>query len=132
MCLAVPAQVVELHDDRMATVSLAGVTRRVSLDLVDDVRVGDWVAVHVGFALHRIDEEEARATLALFESIAEALAELGVGQGEDGAAAEAAAVAAAGNGVGPGPGAMAEVAERPQADPETQPAQEGNRDAVPR
>lgn len=77
MCLAVPAQVVELHEDNMATVSLAGVTRTVSLDLVEGVSVGDWVAVHVGFALHRLDEEEARATLALFESIAEALGELG-------------------------------------------------------
>lgn len=78
MCLAVPAQVVELHEDQMATVSLAGVTRKVSVDLVDGLAVGDWVAVHVGFALHRIDEEEARATLALFESIAEALSELGI------------------------------------------------------
>lgn len=78
MCLAVPAQVVELHEDQMATVSLAGVTRRISVDLVDGLAVGDWVAVHVGFALHRIDEEEARATLALFESIAEALSELGI------------------------------------------------------
>lgn len=84
MCLAVPAQVTELHEDRMATVSLAGVTRRVSVDLVEGVGVGDWVAVHVGFALHKIDEQEARETLALFESIAEALAELGAApdQGE--------------------------------------------------
>lgn len=78
MCLAVPAQVVALHEDRMATVSLAGVTRKVSVDLVEGLKVGDWVAVHVGFALHRIDEEEAKATLSLFESMAEALGELGV------------------------------------------------------
>lgn len=84
MCLAVPAQVVALHEDRMATVSLAGVTRKVSVDLVEEVQVGDWVAVHVGFALHRIDEEEARATLSLFASMAEALDELGVPQDEAG------------------------------------------------
>ncbi|HEY8347398.1 MAG TPA: HypC/HybG/HupF family hydrogenase formation chaperone [Symbiobacteriaceae bacterium] len=78
MCLAVPAQVIELHEDNMATVGLAGITRKVSVDLVDGLKVGDWVVVHVGFALHKIDEEEARATLSLFESMAEALAELGV------------------------------------------------------
>lgn len=83
MCLAVPAQVVALHEDQLATVSLAGVTRKISVDLVDGLSVGDWVAVHVGFALHRIDEEEAKATLSLFESIAEALTELGVPQGEE-------------------------------------------------
>lgn len=77
MCLAVPAQVLALHEDNMATVGLAGITRKISVDLVEGLKEGDWVVVHVGFALHKIDEAEARATLALFESMAEALAELG-------------------------------------------------------
>ncbi len=60
MCLAVPGQVIEIGEDNMALVDLAGVRRKVCLDLVDGVRVQDYVLVHVGFALQRIDEEEAR------------------------------------------------------------------------
>jgi hydrogenase expression/formation protein HypC len=71
MCLAIPARVIELHGNDMATVDLSGVQKRISLALVDDVAVGDYVIVHVGFALSRLDREEAEATLALFAEIAQ-------------------------------------------------------------
>jgi len=65
MCLAIPAEVVAINGD-MATVSLDGVQKDISLVLVEGVSVGDYVIVHVGFALSRLDPEEAAATLALF------------------------------------------------------------------
>lgn len=68
MCLALPAKVIEIHGDgEMATVAVENVNVEVSLVLVDDVEVGDYVLVHVGYALNRIDEDEAMKTLALFE-----------------------------------------------------------------
>ncbi|WP_034649962.1 HypC/HybG/HupF family hydrogenase formation chaperone [Corynebacterium vitaeruminis] len=65
MCLGVPAQVVEVTDLTRATVSIDGVSRKVSTDLLlgEGLAVGDWVLVHVGFALSTIDEEEAKVTL---------------------------------------------------------------------
>jgi len=68
MCLAVPALVVAM-DGEMATVDLDGVRKAISLALVDGVAVGDYVIVHVGFALQRLDVEEAEATLALLREI---------------------------------------------------------------
>ena len=68
MCLAIPGQIVEITDAGagLATVDVAGVRRTVSVALLgDDVATGDWVLIHVGFALARVDEEEARATHAL-------------------------------------------------------------------
>jgi len=70
MCLAVPARVVELHDDGLATVDLDGVRQRVSLALVEQVVVGDHVIVHVGFALQRLDVDEAEASLRLLRELA--------------------------------------------------------------
>jgi len=72
MCLAIPAEVVELRDDDKAVVDLAGVRKEVSLALVDGVRVGDYVIVHVGYALNRLDPDEAVRTLALFAALDEA------------------------------------------------------------
>jgi hydrogenase expression/formation protein HypC len=66
MCLALPALVTELLPDDMAKVNLGGVAKTVSLALVSDVAVGDYVIVHVGYALTRLDPEEAEKTLALF------------------------------------------------------------------
>lgn len=67
MCLAVPAEIISISDDgRSALVSLDGVKRAVSLDLVDEVQMGDYVLIHVGFALQVISPEEARRTLELF------------------------------------------------------------------
>lgn len=65
MCLAIPVRVIELLPDAMANVSLDGVVKSVSLALVDDVQIGDYVVLHVGFALAKIDAEEAERTLAL-------------------------------------------------------------------
>lgn len=65
MCLAIPARVVEISDNDQAIVDLGGVRKDVSLALVEDVQVGDYVIVHVGYALTRLDPEEAEKTLAL-------------------------------------------------------------------
>jgi hydrogenase expression/formation protein HypC len=65
MCLAIPARVVELQDNDIAIVDLGGVRKDVSLALVEDVAVGDYVIVHVGYALTRLDPEEAEKTLAV-------------------------------------------------------------------
>ena len=69
MCLAIPAQVVELREGDSAVVDLAGVRKEISLSLVDDIAVGDYVIVHVGYALNKLDPEEAARTLALFAEI---------------------------------------------------------------
>lgn len=80
MCLAIPAQVVELRPNDNALVDLAGVRKEISLALVEDVAVGDYVIVHVGYALNKLDPEEAEKTLQLFaelgnlEELAEAAA----------------------------------------------------------
>lgn len=65
MCLALPAKVVELGEDGMATVSLEGVTKEISLALVEGVALGDYVLIHVGYALHKVSPEEAERTLKL-------------------------------------------------------------------
>ena len=69
MCLAIPAQVVELREGDCAVVDLAGVRKEISLALVDGVAVGDYVIVHVGYALNKLDPDEAAKTLALFAEI---------------------------------------------------------------
>ncbi len=78
MCLAIPGQVVEIVDDvnRLARVDVAGVQRNVNIGLLDDdgdggVVPGDWVLIHVGFALAKVDEEEALATRRLLEGMGE-------------------------------------------------------------
>ena len=70
MCLGIPAKIVEPPVDGLAKADVGGVRREISVALVEGpVEPGDWVLIHVGFALGRIDEEEARATLALLESL---------------------------------------------------------------
>lgn len=66
MCLAIPARIVELQDNDQAIVDLGGVRKEVSVALVEDVQVDDYVIVHVGYALNKIDPEEAEKTLKLF------------------------------------------------------------------
>lgn len=69
MCLALPARLVERHGEDMGIVELGGVKKEVSLALLDEadpVALGDYVVVHVGYALTRLDAEEAERTLALF------------------------------------------------------------------
>ncbi|BDV33581.1 MULTISPECIES: HypC/HybG/HupF family hydrogenase formation chaperone [Methylocystis] len=70
MCLAVPVRVTELLPDQMAKVSLDGVSKSISIALVDDVSVGDYVILHVGFALSKVDAEEAERTLAMIRDFA--------------------------------------------------------------
>ena len=72
MCLALPSKVTELLPEDRAVVELGGVRKTISLGLVENVTVGDYVIVHVGYALTRLDEEEARITLDLFAEMAEA------------------------------------------------------------
>ena len=76
MCLAIPGQIVELVDEqnRLARVDVAGVIRNVNVGLLDGdedggARPGDWVLIHVGFALSKVDEEEALATRPLLEAM---------------------------------------------------------------
>jgi hydrogenase expression/formation protein HypC len=76
MCLAIPGQVVAIVDDenRLARVDVAGVQRSVNIGLLDGdgdggVRPGDWVLIHVGFAMSKVDEEEALATRRLLEEL---------------------------------------------------------------
>jgi len=74
MCLAIPGRVVEIVDEqaRLAKVDVSGVVRSVNVGLLDDVGPEDWVLIHVGFALSKVDEEEAQATLALLVKMGEA------------------------------------------------------------
>ena len=73
VCLAIPGQVVEVVDpgNHLATVDVVGVRRKINIGLLVDadggVQAGDWVLIHVGFAISRVDEEEARATRELLE-----------------------------------------------------------------
>jgi hydrogenase expression/formation protein HypC len=68
MCLAVPAKVLELRDNQMALVDLSGTRREISLMVLDgEVSPGEYVLIHVGYAIEVIDEEEAQRTLQLFE-----------------------------------------------------------------
>ena len=73
MCLGIPAQIIEfVHvTNQIAKVEVSGVRRNINVGLVleDGLKIGDWVLVHVGFALSIIDEEEAKSTLAFLESL---------------------------------------------------------------
>lgn len=73
MCLAIPARVAELLDNDSAVVELGGVRKEISLALVDGVSMGDYVIVHVGYALSRLDPEEAEKTLQLFAELGASL-----------------------------------------------------------
>ncbi len=74
MCLAIPARVVDMPDAETAVVDLGGVKKAISLALVEDVAVGDYVIVHVGFALNKLNPEEAEKTLALFAEMGDLVA----------------------------------------------------------
>ena len=69
MCLAIPARVVKLLDNDNAMVELGGVQKEISLALVEGVEPNDYVIVHVGYALNRLDTEEAEKTLQLFAEL---------------------------------------------------------------
>jgi len=66
MCLAIPARIVRLEAGEQALVDVGGIRKQISVALVDGVAAGDYVIVHVGYALTRLDPEEAERTLAVF------------------------------------------------------------------
>lgn len=70
MCVAVPAEVLEIEGS-MATLDYGGVRRQANIDFLEDVKVGDYVVVHVGFAIQKLDREDAQETLALWKQILE-------------------------------------------------------------
>jgi len=70
MCLAIPSKITRI-DDLTATIDVDGVRRKASLMLLEDVQVGDWVIVHAGFAIHKIDEQSAQETLSFLREAAE-------------------------------------------------------------
>ena len=69
MCLAVPAQIVEVLENGLARCDLNGVKKEINVSLIAEPEVGDWVIVHVGFALNRIDEYQAQETLRMLSSL---------------------------------------------------------------
>ncbi len=69
MCLAVPAQIVEMLEGGLARCDLNGVQKDINVSLIPEAKPGDWVIVHVGFALNRIDEGRARETLRMLEAL---------------------------------------------------------------
>ncbi len=71
MCLAVPARVIEINEG-VGRVDLAGVVREVSFMLLPDAQVGDYVLLHAGYALQKVDEAEAEETIRLLAEVAEA------------------------------------------------------------
>ncbi len=76
MCLSIPSRVVEIDEDNVATVDTMGIRRQVSLDLMgDEVGVGDYVLIHVGFAMAKIDEVDALESLKMYREIIEAMEE---------------------------------------------------------
>ena len=76
MCLAIPA-VIKLIEDKEAEVEIGGITRRISLWLTPEAKVGDYVLIHTGYAINIVDQEEAQETLKLLEEIAELAEEEG-------------------------------------------------------
>jgi len=68
MCVAIPLEVVETKDN-LAKVSIGKTLREVRLDLMDEVKVGDFILVHAGFAIEKLDKEEAEKTLSLFKEV---------------------------------------------------------------
>ncbi|MBK5092627.1 MAG: HypC/HybG/HupF family hydrogenase formation chaperone [Actinobacteria bacterium] len=70
MCLAIPAEVIEILENDLAVIEAGGAKKRISVSLVDGVQVGDYVLVHAGFAIDIVDEREAKKTMELFEELA--------------------------------------------------------------
>lgn len=80
MCLAIPGKILDVSESdrgRLGRVQFAGIVRRVRLDFVPEALAGDYVMVHVGFAISRVDAEEARRTFELLEQMGALAAELG-------------------------------------------------------
>jgi len=82
MCLAVPAKIIDLPSPTEGTVDMGGVHYTTDLTLVEGAALGDYVIVHAGFAIQKLDEQEAQETLALFRELAELAAAEESRQGE--------------------------------------------------
>lgn len=76
MCLAIPSKIIEIKDNQTATVDVEGARRVISLMLIDDPQIGDYVIVHAGFAIHKIDETAAMESLQLLRQAAAAASDL--------------------------------------------------------
>jgi len=70
MCLGIPAKVVEMNDSNQGKVDYLGTKVKVNFSLVDTIQLGDWVIIHAGFAIAKLDEEEAKETLDMLREIA--------------------------------------------------------------
>jgi hydrogenase expression/formation protein HypC len=80
MCLAIPGKLIEIEQSAqplMGTVSFAGVNKKICLELVPEVKIGEYVLVHVGFAISKMDEDEANKTLQLIREMEDAANEAG-------------------------------------------------------
>lgn len=76
MCLAIPSKITEIKDNNIAIVDTLGVKREASLDLLDEVvEVGDWVLLHIGYAVSKIDEQSAKESLELYDEILQSMQE---------------------------------------------------------
>jgi len=79
MCLGIPGEIVSINADRpdLATVDVSGVRRAINIGLLEDEEIapGDWILIHVGFALSKIDEKEAQAAMEFLEGIGQAYAD---------------------------------------------------------
>jgi hydrogenase expression/formation protein HypC len=71
MCLAIPGKIVEIVDEenQIAKVEVGGVKRNINIGMLDDLRIGDYVLIHVGFAMSKVDEEEAQETLRVLQEM---------------------------------------------------------------
>ncbi|WP_149716149.1 HypC/HybG/HupF family hydrogenase formation chaperone [Campylobacter concisus] len=72
MCLSIPSKVIEIDENNVATVETLGVTRKVSLDLIsEEVKIGEYVLIHVGYAMQKIDTQFALESLEVYQKIAD-------------------------------------------------------------
>lgn len=83
MCLSIPSKVVEIDENNYATVDTLGVKRQVTLDLIPEkVEIGDYVLIHVGFAMNKISKEEAEESLRIYGEIVEQMQNGGINEDE--------------------------------------------------
>jgi hydrogenase expression/formation protein HypC len=83
MCLSIPSKVVEIDENNYATVDTMGVKRKVTLDLISEpVHVGDYVLIHVGFAMNKISKEHAEDSIAAYNEIVEAMKDGSIAEDE--------------------------------------------------
>jgi len=70
MCLGIPAKVIQINDSKEGKVDYLGTRVKTNFSLLENIKPGDWVIVHAGFAITKLDEEEARETLSMFREMA--------------------------------------------------------------